>query len=98
MTQHTQRFKNKVVIVTGAAHGIGHAIALRFASEGAHVVINDVNATAAQATVQAILADEGSALAVIADVSDKSQVDRLFDATLEHFRTVDVLVNNASLV
>jgi NAD(P)-dependent dehydrogenase (short-subunit alcohol dehydrogenase family) len=98
MTQYTQRFNNKVVIITGAAHGIGRAIALRFAREGAHVVVNDVNAAAAQAAVEAISADGGSALAVGADVSDKGQVDRLFDVTLERFGTVDVLVNNAGLI
>ncbi len=98
MTQHAQRFKNKVVIVTGAAHGIGRAIAQRFGSEGAQVVVNDVNAAGGEATTQAIIADGGSAIAVTADVSDKSQVDRLFDTTLERFGTVDVLVNNAALV
>ena len=97
MTQNGQRFKDKVVIVTGAAKGIGRAIALRFGSEGAHVIVNDVDTVSAEATTQSIIANGGSALAGIADVSDKSQVDRLFDTTLERFGTVDVLVNNASL-
>jgi len=95
--QNGQRFKDKVVIVTGAAKGIGRAIALRFGSEGAHVIVNDVDTVSAEATTQSIIANGGSALAGIADVSDKSQVDRLFDTTLERFGTVDVLVNNASL-
>lgn len=98
MTQYVQRFKNKVVIVTGAASGIGRAIARRFGSEGAQVIVNDVNTAAAETAARTIIADGGSALAVTADVSDKSQVDRLFDTTLERFGTVDVLVNNAGLV
>ena len=98
MIQDVQRFKNKVVLVTGAASGIGRAIALRFGREAAQVVVNDVNATCAEAVTQTIIADGGSAMTGIADVSDKSQVDRLFDRTLEHFGTVDVLVNNAGLI
>jgi NAD(P)-dependent dehydrogenase (short-subunit alcohol dehydrogenase family) len=98
MIQDVQRFKNKVVLVTGAASGIGHAIALRFGREAAQVVVNDVNTTGAEAVTQTIIADGGSAMTGIADVSDKSQVDRLFDITLEHFGTVDVLVNNAGLI
>jgi 3-oxoacyl-[acyl-carrier protein] reductase len=98
VTQIGQRFKNKVVLVTGAAHGIGRAIALRFGSEGAQVIVNDVNAQGTEDTVQAIIANEGLAFAGVADVSHKSQVDHLFDTVLERFGTVDVLVNNAGLI
>jgi 3-oxoacyl-[acyl-carrier protein] reductase len=92
-----QTLRGKVTIVTGAAHGIGKAIAERFGQEGAHVVVNDVDLAAAETVAQAIRAAGGSALAAMADVSDKLQVDRLFDMTVERFGTVDVLVNNASL-
>jgi 3-oxoacyl-[acyl-carrier protein] reductase len=91
-----QQLTGKVAIVTGAARGIGKAIAERYGEEGAHVIVNDVD-LAAEAVAQAIGAAGGSALAIMADVSDKLQVDRLFDTALERFGTVDVLVNNASL-
>ncbi|HYL79177.1 MAG TPA: SDR family NAD(P)-dependent oxidoreductase [Candidatus Acidoferrum sp.] len=89
--------RNKVAIVTGAGAGIGRAIALRFGIEGAQVVVNDINAATAEDTARAIVAAGGSASGVAADVADKAQVDRLFDVTLERYRTIDVLVNNASL-
>src|SRR5436309_6985694 len=98
VTHNGQRFNNKVVLMTGAAHGIGRAIALRFGSEGAQVIVNDVNAQGAEATVQAITTNGGLAVPGVADVSDKSQVDRLFDSVLERFGTVNVLVNNAGLI
>ena len=98
MISMQRRFSNKVVIVTGAAHGIGQAIALRFGSEGAHVIVNDVNAAGVEATVQEIVAHEGLAVAGVADVSKKSEVDTLFDMVLGRFGTVDVLVNNAGLI
>src|SRR6266852_8843410 len=97
VTQIGQRFKNKVVLVTGAAHGIGRAIALRFGSEGAQVVVNDVNTAGAEATAQAIISNGGLAVAAMADVSNNNEVNCLFDSTLELVGTLDVLVNNAGL-
>lgn len=93
-----QRFTNKIVLVTGAAHGIGRAIALRFADEGAQVIVNDVNDAGVEAAVRQIASNGRSAVAGVADVSNKEQVDRLFDSVLERFGTVDVLVNNAGLI
>src|SRR5215472_13219650 len=98
VTHIGQRFNNKVVLVTGAAHGIGRAIALRFGREGGQVIVNDINAQGTADTVQAIITNGGLAVPGIADVADKSQVDHLFDTVLERFGTVDVLVNNAGLI
>jgi NAD(P)-dependent dehydrogenase (short-subunit alcohol dehydrogenase family) len=90
-----QRFTNKSVIVTGAGHGIGRAVAERFAAEGARVAVNDVNEMRAREVASAI---GPSAIAIQADVSSKSQVDVLFDRVLAAFGTVDILVNNAGLI
>jgi NAD(P)-dependent dehydrogenase (short-subunit alcohol dehydrogenase family) len=87
----------KVAIVTGAANGIGRAIAERYGAEGALVVVNDIGMEGAERVAQAIQAAGGTALAVAADVSDAAQVDALFEATLARFGTIDVLLNNAGL-
>lgn len=88
----------KVVLVTGAAGGIGRSIAERFAEQGSAVVVNDVDAEAAQHTVDAIAAAGGSASVAVADVSDGEQVAAMFDQVMDSHGTVDVLVNNAGLV
>ena len=85
----------KVAIVTGGGAGIGRAIALRYGEHGAKVVVADVNAETARAVAESV---GPGALAVQCDVSTPPEVDRLFEATLERFGTVDVLVNNAGLV
>jgi 3-oxoacyl-[acyl-carrier protein] reductase len=86
------RFENQVAIVTGAGHGIGRAVAERFAAEGARVAVNDLDPSRAAECAAAI---GPQALAVPADVSSKAAVDALFDRVLAHFGRLDVLVNNA---
>lgn len=98
MTSQGKRFDQKVVIVTGAANGIGRAIAKQFGAAGANVVVNDVNREGAQSVVNEITSQGGSALLAVADVSSKAEVDQMFDEVLEQWGTVDVLVNNAGIV
>ncbi|MBA8841376.1 SDR family oxidoreductase [Ochrobactrum sp. RH2CCR150] len=90
------RFGGKVVVITGAAQGIGRATAERFLSEGANVVISDVNEERLKVTAQAIGTPE-TLLSVIADVSRKDQVDALIAKAVERFGRLDVMVNNAGI-
>ncbi|WEK04359.1 MAG: SDR family NAD(P)-dependent oxidoreductase [Candidatus Devosia phytovorans] len=87
------RFKDKVVLVTGAASGIGAATAIRFASEGAKLAIVDI--ADLSETERAIGA--GNVLSLAADVSDPRQVEAMISKTIEQFGQLDVLVNNAGV-
>lgn len=86
----------RVVIVTGGSRGIGSAVAKRLAADGFAVVVNYAgNAAAAEETVAAITATDGTAIAVQADVADEHQIAALFDRTEEEFGGVDIVVNSA---
>jgi 3-oxoacyl-[acyl-carrier protein] reductase len=88
----------KVAVITGAARGIGSAIAKRFAAEGASVVINyATRKTEAERTLAAIKAKGGRALIFQADITKASEVEELFAATKEHYGRLDILLNNAGL-
>ncbi|WP_459205304.1 SDR family NAD(P)-dependent oxidoreductase [Pseudomonas sp. MLB6B] len=89
------RFHDKVVLITGAAAGIGEATARRFAEEGAQVVLADWNLGQAQAVAAELPAER--VLAVQVDVSDLASVQRMVEATVARFGGLDVLVNNAGV-
>ncbi len=91
------RLNNKVALITGAAQGIGLATALKFAQEGAHVVICDIK----QASVDAVV-DTANALGVraqgfVVDVTQRDMVDAVVADTLAEFGAIDILVNNAGI-
>jgi NAD(P)-dependent dehydrogenase (short-subunit alcohol dehydrogenase family) len=90
----TGRLEGKAALVTGAASGIGRAIAIRFAGEGAHVVVSDINEDAAESVVREI---GEQAIVNRCDTSDESQVKAAIEATLEAFDGIDILVNNAGV-
>src|SRR5688500_4282360 len=89
--------ENKVAIVTGGAKGIGLAIARRFASDGARVIVADVNEDAGSRAVEDIGA-LGAVRFVRCDVGDRADVENLVAATLQAWGSIDVLVNNAGIV
>lgn len=93
------RFENKVVLVTGSSRGIGKAIALAFAREGAKVVIDYVkDKSAAESTVSEIKAMGRESVAVQADVSKEDQVKDLIEKVVAGYGVIDILVNNAGIV
>jgi NAD(P)-dependent dehydrogenase (short-subunit alcohol dehydrogenase family) len=91
------RLKDKVTIITGAAHGIGKAYAKRFAEEGAHVVIADIDSDGGTATAKAILDAGGSAWARTTDVRSLPNLQGLMQETVGKFGRIDVLLNNAAI-
>lgn len=86
---------SKVAIVTGSGRGLGAATARRLASEGAMVVITDINADLAQATAAALKADGLAAHCIVGDITQAADVQRLVDETVATFGAVHILVNNA---
>jgi len=92
-----RRLHDQVALVTGSGRGIGAAIACAFATEGAHVVVADINVEAASATAEAISSAGGRALAAPTDVTSSDDLDRVFARISEQFGRLDILVNNAGI-
>ncbi|MGA3352794.1 MAG: 3-oxoacyl-ACP reductase [Acidimicrobiales bacterium] len=86
------RLEGKVAVITGAASGIGRASAIRFAKEGAHVVVADLSEGAGTE-----VADEAGGLYVHAEVTDPDSVAAMYAATLERYGTLDICFNNAGI-
>jgi len=92
------KLKDKVALVTGASRGLGKAIALQLAADGAQVIVNYVaSADKAEEVVAAIQSEGGKALAMKADVSNLEEVEKMVDTVYEQFGRIDILVNNAGV-
>jgi len=89
------RLRDKVAVVTGAGRGIGQAIALAYAREGAHVVVNDIDPATAEATAAEAARLGSKSLAVAADIAKPADIARLIDTTVRERGRVDIVVNNA---
>ena len=90
--------KDKVVIVTGGAHGIGKAYCLGFGRAGARVVLADIDGEAAAHVASQVIQETGApALAVAVDVSDEESANQMAAKTLQYFGRIDILVNNAAI-
>jgi len=93
------RLEGKVAIVTGASRGIGRAIVLAFAREGANLVVNYLHSKAEAKKVVARIEDMGQqAIAVRTDVSQRDEVEKMVSRAVERFSRIDILVNNAGIV
>lgn len=91
------RLNDKVAIVTGAAQGIGLATAIRFATEGARVVVADLSAARVEAAVASLRAAGGRALGCLVDVTDRVTIDAMVAEVRAEWGRIDVLINNAGI-
>ena len=91
----TQKLEGKVALITGSGRGIGRSIALKLASEGAHVVVNDLDEAPAQEVVAAIRAAGGQAVACIGSVTAPDFAERFIGTAVSAFKGLDIIVNNA---
>ncbi|MDP2384775.1 MAG: SDR family oxidoreductase [Bacteroidota bacterium] len=93
-----KKLDNKTAIITGAASGMGKAIAQLFAAEGANVIVADLKQNEIDEVVNAITAKGGKAIGVVCNVANENEITNLMDATVKKFTTIDVLVNNAGVM
>jgi sorbitol-6-phosphate 2-dehydrogenase len=95
----SRALEGKVAIVTGGGQGLGQAICIRLAEEGAHVVVADINTETATRTAAAIVAQtDRRAIAVQVNVADEAQVEALVQRTVDDFGRLDILVSNAGVL
>jgi len=92
------KLKNRVSLITGSGRGIGRAMALAFAAEGATVFVNDIDARESSGTCELIKKEGGSCVAVTADVGNLDEVKEMFDYVLKTSGRIDILVNNAAIL
>jgi len=91
----TRKLEGKVALITGSGRGIGRAIALKLAGDGARIVVNDLDAEPAQETVQAIREAGGEAVACVGNVTAPDFAERFVGTAVDAFKGLDILVNNA---
>ena len=91
----SKKLEGKVALITGSGRGIGRSIALKLASEGAHVVVNDLDEAPAQEVVAAIRAAGGQAVACIGSVTAPDFAERFIGTAVSAFKGLDIIVNNA---
>ncbi|TWI58986.1 3-oxoacyl-[acyl-carrier-protein] reductase [Halalkalibacter nanhaiisediminis] len=91
------RLQDKVAIITGAGQGIGQATALKFAAEGAKVVISDMNEAAIEDTVAAVKEKGAEAIGLLVNVTKRADVKQLMKKTVETFGRIDIVINNAGI-
>jgi len=89
------KLDNRTALVTGSGRGIGRAIAMKFAAEGASVVVNDLDPGPAKETVEEIIAAGGKAVACVGSVTEEGFADRFVNTAIDTFGGLDIIVNNA---
>lgn len=93
-----KKLENLVAIVTGAASGMGRSIAILFAREGARVILTDLQQESLDLVTAEIGEEGGTALGIVCDISEESQVDHVFKSCLDIFGKVNILINNAGIM
>lgn len=92
------KLQNKVAVITGAGSGMGKAIAILFAKEGAKVVVSDINLETLSQVVTEITRNGGIAAAVMANVAKEQDIQNMIDTAVNTYGTLDILVNNAGIM
>jgi len=90
------RLEGKTAIITGAGAGIGEATAMRFAEEGANLVLADLNLAGVEGVAERIVKQGGAAVGIAADISKEEDAKRISDTAIERFGAIDIVVNNAA--